>query len=513
MPSLDFERNLLLDRGLRRDMAALDASSPAEAWRRTAEALRIRSLQHLADSVAEEGLRHHPGEADLWRIRIQAGALSPKGLEETRRRLAAEKALSAAEREVLSALVDYYLERDREGLDRLHAVREKDRGALFHEVYGFFAMARQDFAAALKAFQAARRLAPRELRHTFHVARVHHAMGRPARALAWLYRVVSRERHYVTAWDAVAKIHLEAGDRHLAVQAFGMSLSVNPRDWGIYFTFADHYLAENRHDMARACLLSILDLHPREVIAAEVHNYLGYLSYLQGRYAEALPAFRKALELNPSLAVAWFNLGNLYARTRRPDEAVECFRKALEADPRMASAACQLGLTYLDQGILDRAREPLERALHLDPSDPWAHLGLSEYHRKTRNPVGALEEARAALRLAPEDADVHNTLGIALETNRRYFEAEKAYLRALELDPRHRWAANNLGYLREKIMKVDPAYKNAAVEAWKQRLIICRDMGSSMRGALNHLKRLGVPPSTLRRWLEKEPPAGSAAPA
>ncbi len=508
MSSLEHEKQLLFDRDLDRAMAALSPRAPAEAWVRAGEALRVRSMPHLAASVTEKALARHARVADLWRTHIQAVAFSPELLQKVWTRLNEGKSPAGASREILLALVEYYLERDKEGVQRLEQVPENQRGALFYEVCGYYAMANQDYRHALKAFQQARRLAPKDLRLTYHVGQAYHAMGDHARALSWLYRLVSRERHFVQAWDTLAKIHLERGDRHLARQAFGMSLSVNPRDWGIYFTFADHYLAEGRHEMARAVLTDLLDLSPREVISAEVYNYLGYLSYLQGKYAEALPAFRKALELNPSLAVAWLNMGNLHFHLKQMDEAQACFREALKADPHLGAAACQLGLTQLDQGILDRARDPLERALALDPSDYWAHLGLSEYHRRTKNPVGALEEARAALRIAPEDPNVHNYLGIALETNRRYFDAETAYRRALELDPLHRWAANNLGYLCEKIMRVDPSYKGAAVEAWKQRLIICRDMGSSVRGAINHLSRLGVPVATIRKWLEKEPPAG-----
>jgi tetratricopeptide (TPR) repeat protein len=178
-----------------------------------------------------------------------------------------------------------------------------------------------------------------------------------------------------------------------------MALSVNPRDWGLYFTYADYYLGDGRYAMARAELQAVLDLHPQEVIAAEVYNYLGYTHYLEGRYDDALPSFRKALELNPSLSVAWFNMGNLHFHRKDMEQAKNCYKEALRADPHMAQANCQLGLTYLEQGILEKARAPLEKAMTLDPGDFWAHLGLSEYYRRTRDAAAALEEARQAMRM------------------------------------------------------------------------------------------------------------------
>jgi hypothetical protein len=53
-------------------------------------------------------------------------------------------------------------------------------------------------------------------------------------------------------------------------------------------------------------------------------------------------------------------------------------------------------------------------------------------------------------------------------------------------------------------MKVDSGYKPSAIEAWKKRLLICRDTGASVRGAINHLEKLGVPTATIKKWLGQE---------
>jgi tetratricopeptide (TPR) repeat protein len=500
MSTLHHEQRLHFDRDLDRRLEAVGPKSPAAAWLSAAVALSLRSLPHIAADLTERGLAVHPKEDGLWLLHIQAVAIYPEKLKATWEDLSSRRSPPKGQ-QVLLALVEYYQERDKEGLARLEGVPKRGRNAMFFEVCGHYAMARHEYKQAAKAYLQAHKLASKDLRIMVDLGESFNALGDRERAIQWLYRVVTRERHCIPAWNALCQIYLDSGDATLARQAMGMALAVNPRDWGVYFTFADHFLDTGEYPRAKAILQEILDLQPRDVIAAEVHNYLGYLDYLQGNYADALPSFKRALDLNPSLAVAWSNLGNLHFHRKEHDEAEACYREALKADPHFASAACQLGLSQLEQGILDRAREPLERALALDPGEYWAHLGLSEYHRRTKNPVASLEEARAALRLAPEDPNVQNYLGIALETNRRYFDAEKAYQRALDLNPRHRWAANNLGYLYEKIMRVDSGYKSAAIEAWKLRLVICRDTGASVRGAINHLKKLGVTGATIRNWL------------
>ena len=53
-------------------------------------------------------------------------------------------------------------------------------------------------------------------------------------------------------------------------------------------------------------------------------------------------------------------------------------------------------------------------------------------------------------------------------------------------------------------MRVDPGYKPSAIDAWRIRLRICNETGASVRGAINHLRKLGVPAATIRKWLGEE---------
>lgn len=498
------DQALLFDRDLERKLAALEKAPKAQTWETAAAALNVRAMENLALEVAEKGLREHPDHEGLWREYILAASLFADKLQKAYDTLSKARGPMSG-RDVLLSLIDYFLERDTRGLGRLKAIPEADRGARYYETLGHYAMTRHAFREAQASYRKAQKLDPKDPRLLHHLGEAYRATGQGETALRWLYRAVRRERQCVRAWNGVCRIHLEAGRGELACQAEGMALSVNPRDWGVYFTVADHHLDHGRFGRARSILEDVLDLNPRAVIAAEIHNYLGYLSFREGDYQGAVPAFEKALSLNPHLSVAWLNLGNLHYHSKSLDAAARCYREALKIDPHQGGAATQLGLVYLEQGQLDLARDPLEKALSLDPTDTWAHLGLSEFHRRTRNSVGSLEEAREALRLDPGDADVHNYFGIALECNRRYFDAEKAYRRALHLDPLHRWAANNLGYLCEKLARLEPSYKQAAIEAWKSRLLICRDTRASMRGALNHLRKLGVSTTMLRKWLTSEP--------
>lgn len=92
---------------------------------------------------------------------------------------------------------------------------------------------------------------------------------------------------------------------------------------------------------------------------------------------DAMGAYRRALELEPSHADAHLNLGRLLHEAGRVEEAEGHYRQAATADPRSARAFFNLGVALEDQGSLAGAREAYEAALRLDAELAVAHFNLS----------------------------------------------------------------------------------------------------------------------------------------
>jgi tetratricopeptide (TPR) repeat protein len=59
---------------------------------------------------------------------------------------------------------------------------------------------------------------------------------------------------------------------------------------------------------------------------AEAHLQIGNLAADQGKFAEAIPEYQRALELNSELADAHYRLGQAYVRTSQKDKAQEQFQ-------------------------------------------------------------------------------------------------------------------------------------------------------------------------------------------
>ncbi len=81
---------------------------------------------------------------------------------------------------------------------------------------------------------------------------------------------------------------------------------------------------------------------------------------------------------------------------KRPEQAVACYRRALELDPRLGIAWSALARALGDLGELDGALEAARRLVELEPDEPLAHTTLSIlYQRKGMIPEAEEEKARA----------------------------------------------------------------------------------------------------------------------
>src|SRR5687768_4656272 len=86
-----------------------------------------------------------------------------------------------------------------------------------------------------------------------------------------------------------------------------------------------------RYTDAVANLQKVAASDPRN---AHAHYYLGYALSMLRRDDEAVPAYRKAIELQPDLNPARLNLGLVLMRQKKPAEAVAVLEPLVKANPK-----------------------------------------------------------------------------------------------------------------------------------------------------------------------------------
>jgi Flp pilus assembly protein TadD/DNA-binding transcriptional MerR regulator len=118
-------------------------------------------------------------------------------------------------------------------------------------------------------------------------------------------------------------------------------------------------------------------------------------------FDEAEGLYKKAIDLDPQLAIAYTNLGNI--RFRRGDEpgAEQRYRRALELDERQPEAHYNLGYVMLERGFASRAVTYFEAAIKSDPRFADAHFNLAMAHEALTDKARARVHWKRYLELEP----------------------------------------------------------------------------------------------------------------
>jgi tetratricopeptide (TPR) repeat protein len=114
---------------------------------------------------------------------------------------------------------------------------------------------------------------------------------------------------------------------------------------------------------------------------------------------EAIAAYHKVLQIEPTHAAAHINLGTLYYNRQDFALAEKHYRQAIEADPRYALAYFDLGNVLDETGRVQDAIQTYKTALQLAPTYADAHYNLALAYEKTREPRKALKHWQAYIKL------------------------------------------------------------------------------------------------------------------
>jgi len=171
--------------------------------------------------------------------------------------------------------------------------------------------------------------------------------------------------------------------------------------------------------------------------STEIQLQLGDLLYSEGRYLDALDAYRNALKSAPPDAVRRSRVGVISTalRTAEFDLARREAEALHTADPQGAEATSLYGDALWASGLFEDAEALYQRALEESPDLARGHHGLARSLAARTKLDAALVEAQKALRLAPRDLEIYHTVGAIYERMHKYEEAAGAYSDYVNLLP------------------------------------------------------------------------------
>jgi tetratricopeptide (TPR) repeat protein len=186
---------------------------------------------------------------------------------------------------------------------------------------------------------------------------------------------------------------------------------------------------------------------------AEAHYNLGVAFAARAQFDQAIAAFKEALEHNPNLYEAHFSLGRCYQRFDDAGRAYIHYSNACDTRPHAAEPRYYLGLMHQSHGAHELAKRCFADALRVEPTfiSPevqdevlvtrsedevvqW-YYRLSQDLKQQHYAEEAERIYRALLQWKPEEHRARYLLGNLLARGRRWDEALEAYG---QVPPHHR---------------------------------------------------------------------------
>lgn len=241
--------------------------------------------------------------------------------------------------------------------------------------------------------------------------------------------------------------------------------------------------------------------------SAQLHDELGNVLIRQGRHAEAIALFERALSLNPHLPHIRKRLADAYAASgRAPDadrlyaqyiaenpdrkaiaegaehleagrrkEAIAAFESVLRRTPDHIDAMRMLALALGSEARdIEDATVLLRRVTERAPDYVAAWMDLGANYVKQKKWVNAADAFRNATRLEPQSNRAWAGLGDALAQGGFQEQSLEAYRKTVELDPGNYYAHLGLAHVLKSV-----GLQKESIAAYRASIALRPDFGEA----------------------------------
>jgi TolB-like protein/Flp pilus assembly protein TadD len=204
----------------------------------------------------------------------------------------------------------------------------------------------------------------------------------------------------------------------------------------------------------------------KQIVRGTTANSEAYQLYLKGRYYwnkrgadninKSIDLFQQAIANDPSYALAYAGLADAYSVSppytgmvalQAQALAMPAARKAIELDPQLPEAHGAMAAVLASEFKWPEAEKEFQRALELAPNDAHLHYFYAFLYLL---PMGktdaALGEFRTALLLDPLSPIVNANYAYTLYAAHRYDQALQQFSKTLEIDPNFRPSHGKFAY-------------------------------------------------------------------
>jgi tetratricopeptide (TPR) repeat protein len=242
-------------------------------------------------------------------------------------------------------------------------------------------------------------------------------------------RVDGQSLNFAIAASAVRKLIDSQGDLHRLASA-GMA-PLTPEQTKA-FNGVWKALDQKQYDDARQKLDDLRADHLSDPIFWLAR---GQLENAEGREGFCIPAYQKAIKLDPKFQPAWTCLGLAYAKYKHYDAAIDALESARGLNPDSPIGWDLEGMVYAMSGRMEKSLECYQKAVRVVPDDVLGLAGCGHAFCALRYYSDAVSPCKKAISLRPGYARPYVDLGVAYSRLGRIQDASDCWRTAARLDP------------------------------------------------------------------------------
>jgi putative PEP-CTERM system TPR-repeat lipoprotein len=280
------------------------------------------------------------------------------------------------------------------------------------------------------------------------------AEGRYDESLANLAPVFKKNPSDIEGLLVRGRIHLAKRETLAAIADFQAVLKLEPKMPIAHYQLALAQLQGNNLQQAKAELSEAIAAAPQYV---DARLLLAQLNLQSGSAQAAIEDLENLTRTMAQVREPYRILGMAYLNQKAPAKATETFQKFAALAPRDPTGPYLVGVALRAEGKVAEARKQFEAALAAAPGAVEPTAQLVNLKLADKDQAGAVELVKQQIAVAKNPGPLHELLGNVYLAQGKVDDAEKAFRKAIELEPHLIASYTNLAVIYNTQKKGDEA--------------------------------------------------------
>ncbi len=186
----------------------------------------------------------------------------------------------------------------------------------------------RDLPSAMRELSKAAELDPENPEIDMTLGLAYQARGDHEKAEEYLRTAIRKNPDYAAAHNNLGNLLVQKGKGEEAIREYEKAVAnvLYPTPEFGYYNMGREYARQKDLLKAEVMFQRAISLKPTFV---EAYRELAKVQSEKGQWEDSARTLERLVEVSPSFALGWVDLGRLYLRLERPQEALEAFRNAL----------------------------------------------------------------------------------------------------------------------------------------------------------------------------------------